>query len=69
MPYDNVIIFGAGASCDAGVPLLKDFVDTMWRYAGGGRTPHGTISEEDRKRGNILHRLQARCPILADNVD
>ena len=30
MPYDNVIIFGAGASYDAGIPLLKDFVDTMW---------------------------------------
>lgn len=49
MAYDNVIIFGAGASFDAGIPLMKDFVDTMWGYAVRGKSPNGIISAEDRK--------------------
>jgi hypothetical protein len=49
MPYDNVIIFGAGASCDAGIPLLNDFVDVMWEYAVRGRSPRGAISDEDQR--------------------
>jgi hypothetical protein len=31
--YHNVILFGAGASADAGVPMLGSFVDKMWEYA------------------------------------
>jgi hypothetical protein len=27
--FHNVFLFGAGASFDAGVPLLSSFVDTM----------------------------------------
>jgi hypothetical protein len=49
MTYDNVIIFGAGASVDAGIPLLNNFVDTMWGYAIRGKSPNGVISGEDRK--------------------
>lgn len=49
MAYDNVIIFGAGASVDAGIPLLNNFVDTMWGYAVRGKTPNGVISADDRK--------------------
>jgi hypothetical protein len=31
--YHNVILFGAGASWDAGIPLMNQFVDAMWHYA------------------------------------
>jgi hypothetical protein len=48
MTYDNVIIFGAGASFDAGIPLLNNFVDTMWSYAVRGRSAQGPISAADR---------------------
>ena len=48
MAYDNVIIFGAGASFDAGIPLLNNFIDTMWGYAVRGRSPHGELSSDDR---------------------
>jgi hypothetical protein len=48
MTYDNVIIFGAGASANAGIPLMNNFVDTMWRYSVRGRAPN-KISEDDRK--------------------
>lgn len=34
---DNVIILGAGASADAGIPLMGQFVDTMWNIARRGR--------------------------------
>ncbi|HEY2330245.1 MAG TPA: hypothetical protein VGI63_10585 [Verrucomicrobiae bacterium] len=49
MSYDNVIIFGAGASADAGIPLLNNFVDTMWNYSVRGRSPRGELSDEDKK--------------------
>jgi hypothetical protein len=49
MACDNVIIFGAGASVDAGIPLLNNFVDTMWGYAIRGRSPNCALSPEDRK--------------------
>ncbi len=48
MAYDNIIIFGAGASFDAGIPLLNNFVDVMWGYAIRGRSPHGELSSNDR---------------------
>jgi hypothetical protein len=48
MAYDNVVIFGAGASADAGIPLLNDFVDTMWSYSIRGRTHREVISDADR---------------------
>jgi hypothetical protein len=32
MGHDNVIIFGAGASADAGIPLLASFLKTMQQY-------------------------------------
>src|SRR5438874_2739736 len=48
MLFDNVIILGAGASWDEGIPLMNSFVDSMWRYTTTGTGPHGTISQEDR---------------------
>ena len=44
--YHNVIIFGAGASYDAGIPLLPAFVDTMWEYAIKGKVGGKPIPEE-----------------------
>ncbi len=44
---DNVIIFGAGASFDAGIPLLRDFVDTMWNFAVRGVNGKEKLSSSD----------------------
>lgn len=45
----NVIILGAGASFDAGIPLMSNFIDTMWNLARTGRGPDGPISPADGK--------------------
>jgi hypothetical protein len=47
--YHNVIILGAGASADAGIPLLRSFVDTMWEYATRGKVGETSIPDSDRK--------------------
>jgi hypothetical protein len=47
--YHNVILFGAGASADAGIPLLGSFVDKMWEFAFRGKVGDKPISESDRK--------------------
>jgi hypothetical protein len=44
MQYDNVFIFGAGVSADAGIPLLGGFVETMWRFAAQAKA--GKVSRE-----------------------
>ena len=46
---DNVIIFGAGASDDAGIPLMDGFVQKMWEFAIRGRTGEEQLSDEDHK--------------------
>jgi hypothetical protein len=45
---DNVFILGAGASCDAGIPLLGGFMDRMIEMALTGRNGAEKISNEDR---------------------
>ena len=47
MNYDNVIIFGAGASVDAGTPLLNNFADTMWSLAIREKSRGGQLSASD----------------------
>jgi hypothetical protein len=47
--YNNVILFGAGASADAGIPMLDSFVDKMWEYATRGKVGDKVISNEDRE--------------------
>jgi len=47
--YDNVILFGAGASADAGIPMLDSFVDRMWEYAIRGKVGAELISSDDQE--------------------
>jgi hypothetical protein len=47
--YHNVIIFGAGASADAHIPMLDSFVNKMWEYAARGKVGDKIISEQDRE--------------------
>lgn len=49
--HHNVILFGAGVSFEAGIPLLDKFVDKMWEYAIRGKVGDKAIAEADR---NIL---------------
>ena len=46
---DNVIIFGAGASHDAGIPLMKDFVATMWEFATRGKARRDPLAPADHE--------------------
>lgn len=45
---DNVIIFGAGASFDAGIPLLSGFVERMWEIAIRGKWNGTRLSDNDQ---------------------
>jgi len=44
---DNVIILGAGASADAGIPLMGEFMDVMWTIARYGQRNQGKASKQD----------------------
>ncbi|QJE97990.1 hypothetical protein [Luteolibacter luteus] len=44
---ENAIILGAGASYDAGIPLLGNFMDVMVRMANTKRAGKRDLSEED----------------------
>ena len=46
-PPDNVIILGAGASADAGIPLLGEFIDTMLDIARRGKRHDKAVSKDD----------------------
>lgn len=58
--YDNVIIFGAGASYDANIPLLSNFVDKMWEFAIRGKNGEQKINEEDQKLLNDANNIRIR---------
>jgi hypothetical protein len=45
---DNVIILGAGASVDAGIPVLANFVERMWEFAITGKQNGQELSDEDK---------------------
>jgi hypothetical protein len=45
---DNVIILGAGASYDAGIPLLGNFIDKMIEISATGRGPRGVLKSEEQ---------------------
>jgi hypothetical protein len=45
---DNVIILGAGASHDAGIPLLAGFVERMWEYDVRGTNGQDHLSDSDK---------------------
>jgi hypothetical protein len=45
---DNVIILGAGASVQAGIPLLADFVERMFDFHQRGSSQSGRLSDEDK---------------------
>src|SRR5438876_8216 len=47
--YHNVILFGAGVSAEAGIPLLNTFVNRMWEYAVRGKVGNRAITESDRE--------------------
>lgn len=46
---NNVILLGAGASADAGIPLLGNFVDTIWNIARTGKYKDKPISKTHLK--------------------
>jgi len=55
---DNVIIFGAGASADAGIPLMAGFVEKMWEFAMRGRNGEEPLSLEDKNTFNEAMKIK-----------
>ena len=55
---DNVIILGAGASVDAGIPLLTNFVEKMWEFSITGRCNGKELSEDDKKIFNEAMKVK-----------
>ena len=55
---DNVIILGAGASVDAGIPLLANFVEKMWEFSITGKNNGKDLSEEDRRIFNEAMKVK-----------
>ena len=45
----NIILFGAGASVDAGIPAMANFVDKIWELSVRGKVGEQTIAPEDRR--------------------
>ena len=45
---DNVIILGAGASFDAGVPLMAGFFNKMWNFAMRKSNGNENLSTEEK---------------------
>lgn len=60
---DNVIVLGAGASFDAGIPLLAHFVERMLEFAYKGTIDNKPLSETDKqifeKVSNIRRELDS----------
>ena len=46
-PSDNVIILGAGASYDAGIPLMAGFVEKMWEFSVRKKVNGEPMSSDD----------------------
>lgn len=73
---DNVIILGAGASYDAGIPLLGNFIDKMIELAATGRGPRGPLSEDEKsilkealEIRNTIENYHARVTIDQFNLE
>lgn len=55
---DNVIILGAGASVDAGIPVLANFVEKMWEFSITGKHNGKELSEDDKKIFNEAMKVK-----------
>ena len=55
---DNVIILGAGASVNAGIPLLANFVEKMWEFSITGKHNGKDLSEEDKRIFNEAMKVK-----------
>lgn len=45
----NVILFGAGASVDAGIPAMAHFIDKMWDLSVRGKVGEEPIADKERQ--------------------
>jgi len=55
---DNVIILGAGASVDAGIPVLANFVEKMWEFSITGKNRGKDLSDDDKKIFNEAMKVK-----------
>jgi hypothetical protein len=46
---DNILILGAGASYDAGIPLMNGFMQTIWELAVRNKYKNKSIEAEDKE--------------------
>jgi hypothetical protein len=73
---DNVIILGAGASADAGIPLLGNFIEKMIELAATGRGSRGKLNDIEKsilekaiKIRNSIENYHARVAIDQFNIE
>jgi len=59
---DNVIILGAGASADAQIPLMSNFIETMWEMSVRGKIRSEKLTPEDRT-------LISEAMVIKDRLD
>jgi hypothetical protein len=59
---DNVIILGAGASADARIPLMSDFIQTMWEMSIRGKIRTEKLTQTD-------HVLMIRAMAIKETLD
>lgn len=45
---ENVLILGAGFSCDAGIPMLSNFIERMWEYSMRGAAGDIKLTPDDK---------------------
>src|SRR5436190_23769116 len=74
--FHNVILLGAGASADAGIPLLGSFVDKMWEFATRGKVGEKAIPPADQQIlnaaieiGRQLERYNSRAFFDNRNIE
>jgi hypothetical protein len=61
----NVFVLGAGASADAGAPLLRDFLDKARELMGN---PHSPLSPGDRERFKHVFDYQWKLRVAESRV-
>jgi hypothetical protein len=56
----NAILFGAGSSADAGIPLMNNFVDVMWECGYRGKIKDKIIPEAENAIFTEANKIRKR---------
>ena len=65
----TVLIFGAGASKEAGAPLMSNFLDEARRLHDSGKTLNPAAFEDVFQAESELQSVFAKSYLALDNID